>query len=224
MEGKYTVAMSDIKPDVEPDGKCEGSLDETREESEEERYPAYDMPHVAATSEGKMGGKAASVIDIDRNSSMHAPSSDGSAGGTTEGAMGGTTGSCPVDVVNDLTEFLFDLFDAEFDEGYQHLKRFIDEHLPDFDSANGGEYSFHHEQVHRQFCDIFESLCEDFIRERGLSATQFYELVQLGMARRATEREGDDADEVVTVINSVLDFQQWAEWMRDMARNPQMRM
>jgi hypothetical protein len=51
----------------------------------------------------------------------------------------------------------------------------------------------------------------------------FYELVQEGMESRS-KGESEDANEVVDVINSVLDFSEWGKWMKEMASNPQMRM
>ena len=173
----------------------------------------------SAGYEGKSSPVGSRAVVVDEGKS---PSSSSSSSSSTSVAPPGAGKPKAEDVVNDLTEFLFDLFDAELDEGYQRLKAFIDAHLEDF-SGDGDEFSFEQEQLHKEFCEIFESLCEDFIKERGYGVRVFYELVQEGMASRA-EREAEDAEEVVSVINSVLDFAEWARWMRDMHRNPCQRM
>ena len=40
-------------------------------------------------------------------------------------------------------------------------------HCGDFEE--GGEHSLHHTELHHQFCDMFESLIESFVRSEGYS-------------------------------------------------------
>ena len=66
---------------------------------------------------------------------------------------------------------------------------------------------------------------DDVDEESGASVAEFYSLVESGMAASVESGTGDaDAQEVVAVINSVLDFQEFAVWMRDMHTNEHLRM
>ena len=95
------------------------------------------------------------------------------------------------------------------------------------------EYTFEQQELHKEFCELFERLTEGFIISEGYSVEQFYaEVRDAASARPARKKdanpaprpwgevdEGEDAEEVVDVVYQVVDFRLWADEMRSIARN-----
>ena len=63
-----------------------------------------------------------------------------------------------------VSEYLFDLFDANCLDGYKKIEEFEDRILKHFIDDND-EYTFEQERCHREFLDLFESLIEKFLTE-----------------------------------------------------------
>ena len=95
------------------------------------------------------------------------------------------------------------------------------------------EYTFEQQELHKEFCELFERLTEGFITSEGYSVEQFYAEVRDAAAARPARKkdadpaprpwgevdEGEDAEEVVDVVYQVVDFRLWADEMRSIARN-----
>ncbi len=128
-----------------------------------------------------------------------------------------------------MTEYLFDLFDANCTEGYKRLAEIEEEAMSLFKTNDSQEYTLEMSAMHDKFVSTFESLMEGFLVEQGISNDQFYSM----LARHAPRRSGnasirwDDskdsgcgpaAEEVLCVVSQALDFEQWAVLMREQAR------
>eukprot|EP00937_MAST-01D_sp_MAST-1D-sp2_P003806 g3806.t1 len=141
--------------------------------------------------------------------------------------------SSPADgIIHMVSEYLFDLFDANCMDDYHTMQAFEERAWPKFD-PEVEEYTFEQQELHKEFCALFEKLTEGFIREQGYSIEQFYAEVRDAAEARPKKAagagpaprpwgevdEGDDAEEVVDVVFQVADFRLWAEEMRGIARN-----
>jgi len=95
------------------------------------------------------------------------------------------------------------------------------------------EFSFEQQDLHKQYCELFESLVSKFIESQGYTMEQFYEEVRAHLDRGRRRGGGgggggggdseakahsDDASEVLSVVYSCSDFKTWADDMRDQAR------
>ena len=157
--------------------------------------------------------------------------------GAAEAAASGDSDDDGDSIIHKVSEYLFDLFDANCMEEYHLLQRFEAKAWPKFD-PDEDEYTFEQQDLHKEFCALFESLTEKFILSEGYSIERFYKVV----AREAEKRKGqgtardavggevaprpwgetddaEDAEEVVEVVFQVADFQLWAAEMRGIARN-----
>ena len=143
----------------------------------------------------------------------------------------------PKIVLELVSEYLFDLFDANCMDEYRKIEAFHNKALASFD-PDVDEYSFEQERLHNEFCALFEGFCEGYIREQGYSMEEFYEVVReakLESDAKTENREGsarssspppwdqdpDHAIEVVETIYSCSDFRTWVEYMKGLARQRQ---
>ena len=127
------------------------------------------------------------------------------------------------------------LFDANCMEEYHIMQRFEARAWPKFD-PDVEEYTFEQQDLHKEFCALFEGLTEGFITAEGWTIDDFYSAVARAAEKRgASGRDaaggetaprpwgetdaGEDAEEVVEVVFQVADFQLWAAEMRGIARN-----
>ena len=137
------------------------------------------------------------------------------------------------EIIHLVSEYLFDLWDANCMDAYHKVSEFEERAARQFD-PDVEEYTFEQEALHKEFCVLFEELTEGYIKENGYTLEQFYEEARvLVEEREKLEREGkrverdpwqdppdpkEEADEVVEVIHQVASFQAWAEAMRERAR------
>ena len=142
------------------------------------------------------------------------------------------------DIVERVSEFLFDIFDANLMDEYKEIERFEGSAERAFvDSATEGDgdedVEFTHEQyaLHSQFAALFERLTEQFLAKEGFTPERFYEVVRRQQraekadaeAGRAGDREwgekGEVAHEVIDVVSEVSDIRVWAKEMRRRVRH-----
>lgn len=149
-------------------------------------------------------------------------------------------------IMSKLSEYLFDLFDANCMADFHRMEAFELTALRSFEDSFASPYSeFTHEQhlLHEQFLQLFEELIEGFLRQEHYSAEEFYEQLaqhldddddpshphaktrmQVGSdwfddgSTDSQPSEQDSAHEVFSVIRSYMRFDAWAENMRRMAR------
>ncbi len=128
-----------------------------------------------------------------------------------------------------MTEYLFDLFDANCTEGYKRIAAIEDEAIALFQANDTVEYTLEMSAMHDKFISTFESLMEDFLVEQGISNDQFYSMLSRHAPKRSNTSPtrwddskdggcGPAAEEVLYVVSQALDFEQWAWLMREQAR------
>jgi hypothetical protein len=120
-----------------------------------------------------------------------------------------------IDVVKELQEFLFDVFDANMMPEYHALKSFEDKSWPKFD-PDIDEFSFEQQKLHDEFVLLFEAITETFVRRHGFTNEQFYEKVRRGTVSKHQSKK-EEADDVLSVLHQVSDFTVWAAEMRERA-------
>lgn len=126
-------------------------------------------------------------------------------------------------ILHKVSEYLFDLFDANCMDGYKQIDAFENECLPAFD-PDEDEYTFEQQRMHERFVELFERLCEDYLKEEGFTNERFYDEVRRAMAMEAGGRgrgrggqDKENANEAVEVMHQVADFTVWADEMRERA-------
>lgn len=73
-------------------------------------------------------------------------------------------------------------------------------------------------ELHMEFCDLFERICVDFLRDEGYTIERFYEELHEAH-RQLKDSKNAEANEIVEVIYQVVDFEAWAEDMKQQAKN-----
>lgn len=135
------------------------------------------------------------------------------------------------DIVHKVSEYLFDLWDANCMEDYHKINNFEERAALSFD-PEVEEFTFAQEALHKEFCSLFEEITEGFIKEHGYSLKDFYDesrrLMQAKEQEEGNTVERDpwkdppdpkeEADEIIEVIYQVADFRMWAEAMREKAK------
>jgi len=124
-------------------------------------------------------------------------------------------------ILHKVSEYLFDLYDANMLEDFKVMEKFERAVVDKFD-PDGEEFSFEHQDLHKQYCELFESLVSKFIEGEGYTMEEFYEVVRAHVQSGGTEAEekehSQDASEVMSVVYSCSDFKTWADDMREQAR------
>lgn len=139
-----------------------------------------------------------------------------------------------------VSEFLFDLFDANLLDGYKKIENFENSCMECFIATlDSEEYTFSQEGMHKQFLLIFEGLIEEFLATQGCSVDTFYKEIDAykdRMRSMASKRESalydtaagekhvtrdylSEANEIVDVIVFYYDFEKWVAVMKDRARH-----
>jgi hypothetical protein len=116
-----------------------------------------------------------------------------------------------------VSEYLFDLFDANCLDGYKKIEAFEDRVMKHF-ANDTEEYTFEQERCHREFLDLFESLIENFLRENKTTTKAFYAEVNLVMKQKIAHHN-KEANEIVDVIFTYCDFKSWVEYMKEQTNN-----
>lgn len=138
-----------------------------------------------------------------------------------------------------VSEYLFDLFDANCMDEYKRFEALDERAIEAFEPSSSeklsyewhdiyiydapvdsedDEYTLEQSQLHREFCTLFESFCEAFINEKGLTIEEFYEIAREHISPDAKSESKEHANEVVDTIKEVADFRAWAARVRGEAR------
>ena len=140
-----------------------------------------------------------------------------------KGAKGGATppldAAAAAELVNLVSEYLFDLFDANLMDEFLALEKFEVDCADEFD-PDAEEFTFAQERLHREFVGMMEGYVEAYIAGLGRSLDDFYEAVRL--QRDEESQGGSDARECVEVLFEMADIAVWAVWatgMRARARH-----
>ena len=161
---------------------------------------------------------------------------EAAAGGANDARADGKGAAARIDgsqILELVSEYLFDLFDANCMDEFKTLEDFESEALVAFD-PDVEEFTFEQERLHGEFCALFEGFCEKFISAEGYSMEEFYEIVRQAKSQSdakassssssssgervpSWDDEPDHAVEVVETIYGCSDFRTWAEHMREEA-------
>ena len=133
------------------------------------------------------------------------------------------------DILEKLSEYLFDLFDANLMDDYKRMEAFEQKACQIFD-PDEEEYNFEQTEMHEKFKQLFEELTENFLIENGCSHERLYDIAKNAIAKKESSTdfekkvqvaEADDEElafEILEVIDSVLCFEHWAAEMKDLRR------
>jgi len=134
-------------------------------------------------------------------------------------------------LLDKCSEYLFDVFESNLTPEYQRINAIQELAIASFaasdlearpDHKQVYEYTFAQQEYHRQFCDLFEKLLEEFLTAEGLSVEAFVARLEATVADRSggkeSKRQRQVAHEVIDCINWYASFDSWAESMREEAR------
>lgn len=142
-----------------------------------------------------------------------------------EVAADGQDDSSPIEtdysILEKMTEYLFDLWDANCMEEFKIIEAFENRAMLAFSTLTE-EYTFEQEQLHKEFLVLFEDLLDKFLKEEDITSSQFYKAVhdyseeQIPKASPdCKEERGKHAMEVIDVISYFTSFETWAQAMRE---------
>lgn len=131
-------------------------------------------------------------------------------------------------IIEKLSEYLFDLYDANCMEDFQIVESFEENAVrtafQDHEVNSQTQYTHEHYRLHKEFLELFEGLIESFLRKELCPVNEFYAHLQACLPNKGyiqSEIPNKDATpsdalvcEVVDVICRFLDFECWMEHMR----------
>ena len=113
-------------------------------------------------------------------------------------------------------EYIFDLFDANMLEDYKTMEAFETMAIDAFPDYKSTEITFEQERLHREFMDLFESLIDKFLREKGATHEQFYIMLHDYLSgKKSAAASKESAVEVVDCIFAYTDLTVWCAAMRE---------
>lgn len=137
-------------------------------------------------------------------------------------------------IVEKVSEYLFDLFDANLTKDFKKMEAFEKRAVKAFD-LDVEEYTFEQERLHQEFCLLFEELVGNFLSKEGYTVEQFYEEAKKTIDENNSTIHNNEllpnafqkfqpsqkamAEEVHSVVLAVSNFQLWANEMREIRRN-----
>lgn len=115
-----------------------------------------------------------------------------------------------IKIVHEMSEYLFDIFDANMMEEYHIMETFEMKAMNAFINREDekAEYTFEQQDLHKEFLKLFESLLDNFLVGKNLTMHDLYDEVKWYMAQDNVE-----ALEVIEVIDAFSDFKKWADHM-----------
>lgn len=128
-------------------------------------------------------------------------------------------------ILQDLSEYLFDLFDANCLPEFQEIERFEEKALKSFDSEDvEGKYAdeYTHEQytLHRDFLALFEKFIGNFLTQHNHTFDDLYNELSAHnkLKSSSSSTRAESASEVIDVLSYYVSFPAWVAMMRDNAR------
>ena len=136
-------------------------------------------------------------------------------------------------IIEKVSEYLFDLFDANLTDDFKKMQAFEVQAVQAFD-PNVDEFTFEQEKLHKKFCELFEELVSEFLKKEGYTYEEFYEEAKKAIDenvnkvhnnelipsafRKFQPSEKEMALEIHNVVLCVSDFCTWANEMREIRR------
>ena len=126
-------------------------------------------------------------------------------------------------ILEKLSEYLFDLFDANMMEDYAKMEKFEIRALEHFTNVDDTEFTHEQHALHNEFVALFEQLIEGFLAAEGYSIDDFYtelvHFIEKEKKRKKTDKTAvAPADEVLRVVSCYMQFDVWAGLMHQQAR------
>jgi hypothetical protein len=119
------------------------------------------------------------------------------------------------DVIFKVSEYLFDLFDANCTDAYKRIDDFENRALKAFEDYENDEYTFEQENLHRQFLALFEELIEGFLRTENISMDDLYSRLSSHLATSDSKDPNEAlSNEIADVISFYTSFNDWARHMK----------
>ncbi|KAJ1410770.1 hypothetical protein B484DRAFT_186660 [Ochromonadaceae sp. CCMP2298] len=128
------------------------------------------------------------------------------------------------DILDKLSEYLFDLFDANAMEDFAVMERFERRAVESFRQYERAEFTHEQHALHAEFVSIFERLIEGFLHSEDYSVQDFHEELVHFRAQSSNKlvpqlsKGREAADECLEVISSYMQFEVWAGLMQKQAR------
>lgn len=122
-------------------------------------------------------------------------------------------------IMEKVTEYLFDLFDANCMEDFHRIERFEMAAISKFEDESE-EFTFEQNDLHREFVALFEELIENFLKTENVTIEEFYDEVKRYSqdVNSPGEEKCDHAAEVLQVIGFYTTFETWAMMMKEQAK------
>lgn len=174
--------------------------------------------------DGAEGSRSMQDDDSARSKHSGSPEVAGGGGAAARKYEGAGVGAGAA-VLNDVSEYLFDLYDANCMEEFHVIEQFESRAVDAFD-PDQQEFTLEQFRLHQELCTIFEGFVGKFIANYGHTMESFYQLVRANhaaLAVEAEEQQHKDAREITDVLLDVSDFACWAARMQeraDRARSP----
>lgn len=124
------------------------------------------------------------------------------------------------EIVDDLSEYLFDMWDANLTRDFKRIAEFESSVCLAFSKySEGDEFTLEQGEAHAKYCGLFESLTEGYLASKGWSPEAFHSAMRDVMYNREHSSDCKElSDEVCMVIKSVLDMHVFAKEMAFLAR------
>jgi hypothetical protein len=112
-------------------------------------------------------------------------------------------GSADNSIIEQLAEYLFNLFDDDYQLGEecQVLAAFEARACIAFDTPIEDGFTFEQEALHREFCGLFDNMANGFLEARGVEEQELGEALQVAIAEREGKLcEGNCAGTYTTIL------------------------
>ena len=125
-------------------------------------------------------------------------------------------------IMEKMSEYLFDLFDANCMDEYKLIEDFENKALLSFQDFQSEEFTFEQQKLHNEFLELFEQLLEGFLKQENITISQFYDDVHDHL--EFSEKPTDDnkyiaANEITDIILYYTTFEKWAEMMKETSKH-----
>lgn len=126
-----------------------------------------------------------------------------------------------------VSEYMFDLFDANCTDGYKRIDEFEKRALDAFEDCDEEEFTFEQEALHRQFLSLFEELLENFLKTENISMEVLYdtlsEYMKVSGDGSSVNKQNQQSHEIADAIEFYMSFDNWARYMKQQSRRSHQR-
>lgn len=125
-------------------------------------------------------------------------------------------------VLEKLSEYLFDLFDANLMDDFKTIEAFERRAQKSFEQHQQTEYTIQQHSLHMEFLELFEQLIDKFLHKEGYNAEYMYDQIsKYQQSNLKNDKESSFAQEVIDVIFAYSNFELWADNMKQQVKEHQ---